>query len=400
MFRNREIAINSSSPATVGVLVTIAQALSFFLILSAFSLKYGVVFVGDFSYLNSILLVTSILFTCGFRSAYVLENDSFGHRTFYVLRCLGTCLLIIASFLIISTTRSDLLSIYWPLTVYRALEMLLDIQWARYQIDANLKAILLSQAGRYLLTAVVVVTLAWLNFEPMTAIWAYALSGVAIVFCYDLPRIRRALSNDTLPLTLIQCLRTCFPIGLNLTATSVQQNSVRIFLGYFAGSAALGLFSIAYQIFSMLNMAFVSGLNFYLKKDVDTKDRLDQVKVLYTIIAITSLVFLCGWWIAGKYFLITFFGEAYLSIFMPTMILLFGLVFRFLGYSHQWLLLKRGSYNRLAIHQMMIAILTTLLTALLVYSYRLDGAYMALIFSSISYFCYMLVLERNTVKVG
>jgi O-antigen/teichoic acid export membrane protein len=224
-------------------------------------------------------------------------------------------------------------------------------------------------------------------------LWCYAISGLLLVLVVDSLSIFRQLIKDNQQMQIWGCLKHCAPLSVSLTAMSIQNNGVRFFLGLWAGNAMLGLFAVAYQIFTMPSMIFMAALNFYLKKSVKTAVNNHTSLIKYCFIGVFTI--LIGWLLLGKTFINIFFGDAFLVIYIPCSFLIACLIFKFIGYVYQWNMMNLGEYKRIAKHQVLLSILITFSSAICVYLYGLIGSYVALALSAFFYYCYFFILAKN-----
>jgi O-antigen/teichoic acid export membrane protein len=382
-------------PGVVGTVVTLTQAISQFMVLATLSSFYGIETVGEFSYINSIVLVVYVALSFGLRNAYVLDSEKFGVKTFYIVRMIGLFSAFIICYLTVILTQPSLIIIFYPLVLYRVIELLFELQWAQQQIQANYYGILISQAGRYVISSICLIGLTILTGDIQLTLWGYALSGLVFLSIVNGKSIIDNIYNDSQKIQILACLRHCAPLSISLTAMSIQNNGVRFFLGLWAGNSVLGLFAIAYQIFTMPSMVFMAALNFYLKKSSKEKT-LDQYLILKLCIP-AVLMMLLAWYLLGNYFINLFFGAPFLVIFVPCIYLIASLIFKFLGYFYQWNLMNRGEYKMIAKHQVLVSILVTLSSAISVYYLDLVGGYIALVSSAFIYCFYFYFLNKKLV---
>ncbi|WP_016955313.1 hypothetical protein [Catenovulum agarivorans] len=390
------MGLKQAKPGLVGVGVTAIQSIFQFLVLSVLALSFGVEQVGAFSFINAILIVVFMLFSLGLRQGYVLEHNSFGYRTFYYLRLISLLIASLVSWLIVSLINPEYLMLFFPLCLYRLTELMSELQWAEYQTKHKFELIFYSQGGRYLVCSIVFIVLSFLFQDFSSAIWAYAISGCIYIVLLDGRNIYRKIQQDQQKLQLVACFNKFWPLSIGLTAMSFQNNGSRFFLGLFAGDYVLGLFSIAYQLFNMPYMAFMSAANFYLKKmPKNLAEKRFGLKKLYVISFIFTGVCLLLWALLGNFLIEIFFGEAFKVIYIPVVIVLTAALFRYLAYCHQWRMMSEGLYSNIAKHQVVLSIFITLISFYAIYVYGYHGAYSALVFSCFCYYGYFAYLDRH-----
>jgi O-antigen/teichoic acid export membrane protein len=388
-----------AKPAITGVAVTISQAVFQFLVLSVLAMQFGIESVGNFSFINAILIVVFMLFSLGLRQAYVLENTKYGYKTFYYLRILCLLLGALTSLIIILYIDANLVLLLVPLCIYRVTELLSELQWADYQANKKFNLILYSQAGRYTVTSLMFILLSYTTQDLYITLWGYALSGLLYVIMMDGKNIFINIKSDESPLNLLECFKEFAPLSLSLTSMSIQNNGVRFFLGIFGGEYLLGLFTIAYQLFNMPYMIFMAGLNFYLKKSSKSDQNKNiTLKNLYLVSFIFTAICVLGWYVFGDLITQLFFGNDYQVIVMPILILLVFTFFRYIAFCHQWRMMNNGKYNHIAKHQLILSIIISVTSFILVYFYQYNGAYFALGASCIMYYLYFFILDTNENK--
>jgi O-antigen/teichoic acid export membrane protein len=385
----------SIKPGVVGTAVTLTQAISQFLVLAVLSTFYGLETVGNFSYVNAILLVVFMLFSFNLRNAYVLDSEKFGISSFYVVRIIGLLCAFVICYFAVRLTKPHLMALFYPLVLYRVIELFFELQWAHLQIQTSYFRILISQAGRYVVSSFCLVTMIVMNVDIQLTLWVYALSGLLFLSILEGKSIIRNIAKNRVNLRVWPCLKHCAPLGISLTAMSIQNNGVRFFLGLWSGNTVLGLFAIAYQIFIMPSMIFMAALNFYLKKA--SKEHLINKGLLIKLCVATVSLLVLAWFLLGEFFIRLFFGEPFLAIFVPCTYLLSCLIFKFLGYVYQWNMMNLGEYRLIAKHQIIVSVLITLSSAISIYLFGLMGSYIALAFSALIYFIYFFYLDRNVL---
>jgi O-antigen/teichoic acid export membrane protein len=386
-------------PGITGIGVTVSQAVFQFLVLSVLALKFGIEVVGQFSFINAILIVVFMLFSFGLRQAFVLENKKYGYSSFYYLRVVS---LIIGSFIcfsIILLINKELIMLFFPLCLYRITELLSELQWADYQSKKQFNSILISQGGRYTLCSLIFILISFITNDIYFAMWGYALSGLFYVLITDGKNIFQNIKNDDKDIEVFKCFKEFYPLSISLTSMSIQNNGTRFFLGLFGGDYFLGLFSIAYQLFNMPYMIFMAAFNFYLKKTKTTELNTQvTLKHLYLISFIFTMVTAIFWLLFGGLIVDLFFGEDFQKIVMPVFFLLLFTLFRYMAYCHQWKMMNNGHYKRIAKHQVLLSILISISSFVLVYFYQYNGAYAALASSCLLYYTYFLLLAKNESK--
>ena len=192
-------------PALVGVSVTATQAVCQLAVVAITAKFLGVEQVGEFTLVNSILLLFTTAFSFGVREAYLIENDSFGFRTFGSLRLLGVGLCFLFSFVAVLAINTSLIVIFFPLAVFRLLTMYFDFQLASYQFEKQYRRILVSQIGRFGLSTVVFGVSVFVVKDFSLQLWFYALSVVFIHMVIDLPVHLRSWKKDTTSLNIKEC---------------------------------------------------------------------------------------------------------------------------------------------------------------------------------------------------
>jgi O-antigen/teichoic acid export membrane protein len=382
-------------PAITGVGVTVSQAVFQFLVLSVLALQFGIEVVGQFSFINAILIVVFMLFSFGLKQAYVLENQKYGYSTFFCLRLISLLIGFVICFFIILFINKELIMLFFPLCLYRTTELLSELQWADYQSKKQFNSILVSQGGRYTVCSLIFILISFITNDLYLAMWGYALSGAFYVFVTDGKNILQNIKNDDKNIEVIKCFKEFFPLSISLTSMSIQNNGTRFFLGLFGGEYFLGLFSIAYQLFNMPYMIFMAAFNFYLKKvkstEFNTQIKLKHLYVISLIFMATTAIF---WLLFGSLIVGLFFGDDFEKIVMPVFVLLLFTLFRYMAYCHQWQMMNNGHYKRIAKHQVLLSILISVTSFVFVYFYQYNGAYAALASSCFLYYIYFLLLAK------
>ena len=142
-------------PAIASLSVTFAQAFSQFVLLITIAKYFSTENVGEYSFVNAIILPITVFFSCGLRQAYVVNANDYGFKTFVNLRILGLISSFLLGSLVIALLNIELFYVYSMAFIVRSVIMFMELMVAVLQIQEKLLIISISQLIRYILTTLI-----------------------------------------------------------------------------------------------------------------------------------------------------------------------------------------------------------------------------------------------------
>ena len=202
------------SAGLAGGAVTAVQAVSQFLTLSILANFYSLSEVGQFSYVNAILVVIFMFFSFGLRNAYVLEYSEYGYRSFLVVRLVSLVFGSVLAYIAVSFS-SNYSVVFLPLLIYRLAELLFEVQWANYQINNRYTRVLITQGGRYLVSTIsLYLSSMYMGF--VDSLYVYALSGLLFLGVACGPDLIKCWINDRRKLNAVEVVRRFWVLSFEL----------------------------------------------------------------------------------------------------------------------------------------------------------------------------------------
>lgn len=378
-------------PAIASLLITFAQAFSQFIILITIAKYFTTENVGEYSFVNAIILPITVFFSCGLRQAYIVNADDYGFKTFISLRIFGLISSFLLGFLLIALLNIELFYIYTMAFIVRSVIMLMELMVAVYQLQNKLFRISISQLLRYVLTTFIFILASHFTDDFEASLLLYAFSNIIFLVLLEWQVFIRLWRTDDKNIELSNAVNEFFVLGLANFTNSIQSNSTRFLLGMLGSSYLLGLFSISYQIYNMSAMVFTSASNFYLKSKKH-KVGLSSAKNLnipFLICLLYSLMLGILWLLFGDFFIEVFLTKDYSVISDWIYILLSFLFVRNIGYVFNWKLIGEAKYKTIAKYNTASLIISILGNFLLVYYFQFSGANYALGLTSIVYLMFM-----------
>lgn len=384
-------------PAIAALLVTFAQAFSQFIILITIAKYFTTENVGEYSFVNAIILPITVFFSCGLRQAYIVNADDYGFKTFVSLRIVGLTASFLFGCLLIAFLNIELFYIYSMAFIVRSVIMIMELMVAVYQLKNKLFRISISQLIRYVLTTFIFIISSHFTNNFEVSLLFYAFSNIILLVLLEWQVFIRSWKTDDNSIELSNAVNEFFVLGLANFTNSIQSNSSRFLLGMLGSSYLLGLFSISYQIYNMSAMVFTSVSNFYLKSNKH-KAGLSWAKNLnipFLICLLYSLILGIGWLLFGEFFIEVFLTEDYSVISDWIYILLSFLFVRNIGYVFNWKLIGEAKYKIIAKYNTASLIITILGNSLLIYYFQFSGANYALGLTSIVYLMFMAYAYKS-----
>lgn len=229
-------------PAITSLLVTFSQAFSQFIILITIAKYFTTENVGEFSFVNSIILPITILFSCGLRQAYIVNSDDYGFKTFLLLKTAGLTASFLLGGMIVGIFNIELLYVYSMAFIVRSVHMFMELMVAIYQTQEKLVRISISQFFRYVLTTLAFVFSIHLFNDFNISIFIYAASNLLIFLLVEYKTIINMLNIDNHRINVLSAFKKFFILGVANFTNSIQSNSSRFLLGILGSSYLLGLF--------------------------------------------------------------------------------------------------------------------------------------------------------------
>jgi len=384
-------------PAIASLLVTFAQAFSQFVILITIAKYFTTENVGEYSFVNSIIIPITVMFSCGLRQAYVINSDDYGFRTFVNLRIIGLISSFILGGLLIALLNIELFYVYSMTFIVRSVIMFMELMVAVYQVQGKLFRISISQFIRYVLTTFIFIIASHFTREFDISLLIYAISNVLLLVLLECRVFHYFWKNDEQDIEFISAVKKFFALGVANFTNSIQSNSSRFLLGMLGSSYLLGLFSISYQIYNMSAMVFTSASNFYLKSNTN-KSGLSPAKssnIPFLICFTYSVVLGIGWFLLGDLLIELFLSADYSVISDWIYILLFFLFVRNVGYVFNWKLIGEAKYKLIAKYNTVSLIISIFGNFFLIYYFQFSGANYALGLTSIVYLMFMVYAFKS-----
>ncbi len=376
----------------LGAGVTIVQAVTQFLFMAIVARFYGMEFLGDINYINAIQIVLFMLFSLGLRNAMVIDYGKYNFKSFLYVRVVTSLAVFALAGAFISLTGGNL-GIYVYLFLFKFVEMLSEINWAKLQAKDDHQSIFVRQAGRWLIPFLVALLAAIYGVGFNEFIVFYFISGVFCFLFFELKSMVVSVVNSKGGVVFIPVVKSYYHLSLSLFFMSVQQNIIRVLVGVYFGSAILGVFSIVYQIYSMAYMVYMNSLNFVLVKRGSYSSSVLR-NILTSMVYVIALVVL--WNLIGEYLFILIFGEAFNISGEVVSLVIFSLSFRLAAYVLQHDLIQRGLFFDVFKYQFLLTVCSVLMSFVLIEFYGISGGYAAIPLGGVLY----LVLMVRAYSIG
>ncbi len=384
-------------PAIASLSVTFAQAFSQFVLLITIAKYFSTENVGEYSFVNAIILPITVFFSCGLRQAYVVNANDYGFKTFVNLRILGLISSFLLGSLVIALLNIELFYVYSMAFIVRSVIMFMELMVAVLQIQEKLLRISISQLIRYILTTLIFIVASHFTDDFEFSLFIFAISNVLLLVLLECRIFYRCWKNDVETIELLSAANKFFVLGIANFTNSIQSNSSRFLLGILGSSYLLGLFSISYQIYNMSALVFTSASNFYLKSNKRNPEVYStmHLKVPFLICFIYSLILGVGWFLFGDIFINVFLTKDYSVISDWIYILLFFLFIRNLGYVFNWKLIGDAKYKLIAKYNTASLIITIIGNFILIHHFQFSGANYSLGLTSIVYLVFMVYAFKS-----
>ena len=384
-------------PAIASLLVTFAQAVSQFIILITIAKYFTTENVGEYSFVNAIILPFTVFFSCGLRQAYVVNADDYGFKTFVNLRIIGLISSFLVGSLLIALLNIELFYVYSMAFIVRSVIMFMELMVAVYQIQEKLFRISISQLIRYILTTFIFIFSSHFTDDFEFSLFIFAISNVLFLVLLECRIFHQCWKNDNGKIELVSAVNKFFVLGVANFTNSIQSNSSRFLLGMLGSNYLLGIFSISYQIYNMSAMVFTSASNFYLKSNKRNPElsSAKHLNIPFLICFIYSLILGIGWFLFGEIFINVFLTRDYSVISDWIYILLVFLFMRNVGYVFNWKLIGAEKYKVIAKYITASLIISILGNFILIYYFQFSGANYALGLTSIVYLVFMVYAFKS-----
>jgi O-antigen/teichoic acid export membrane protein len=379
------------SPKIIGVSISISQALAQFLFMIILTRFYGVDSLGRVAYVNSIILIGFMLFSFGLRNVAVVDSEKYSIHQFYSLRILSSVVFLFVFILVVSLLGLDLEVALW-LFLYKILEALSEISWATLQGMRKFSQLGGRQLVRFVLPVLALLISAYVGVSMNVSLMIYFLVAA---FCFLIFEFRFFWLNGVLKFStsgVLLMAREYLSMSMSLFFMSIQQNSLRIIVGALLGDVALGVFSIVYQIYSVVYMIFMNAINFSLLKGRTGVKASNGIafSFFYVFVAVFS------WFLFGYDLLSYLFGDVDFGDEFVIGIILFLLIFRLVAYVLQSAMVQGGYFLEVMKVQFFIAVISIFIGYFCVLYYDLIGAYIALVMSGFVYLFVVLFFLKNS----
>jgi O-antigen/teichoic acid export membrane protein len=370
-------------PRFLGGGVTLVQAIMQFMLLSSIALNFDVSSLGEFNFINAIILPSFMFFSFGFRNLLVVNYGVFSFGSTYFFRLVVFFLLYILLSVLVYFLNLDFY-LFSLLFLFKFFEMMSELNWVVLQAEGKHPKLFFYQVSRWIFCTGVFILFSFLGHDMHETALYYLLSAVFVYFFLELPQTAKNWSFSGVNFFLggkeiFQYLK----FSSSLFLSSMQQNGIRILVGLILGNVVLGVFSVAYQLYNMSFMIYMNSINFLLKKD---GRGLLKENFKFSVFVFILLVAL--WYLFGNWFLGVFFGVGFLDIY-PLMFYLFvSLFFRMIAYNYQFSLMQGGNVNLIFNLNLIVTLFSLLGSYFLMY---IDFSYAAYLSVSLSALVYFLV---------
>ncbi|OJF67700.1 hypothetical protein BK026_02250 [Alteromonas sp. V450] len=381
----------------VSLSLTAIQSAIQFLTIVVIAKYFTAELLGVYTFINTLLLVTGIVCSFGMRQSYLLNKDTYRLKTYLYARLLLSFPYCAFALIYYCFVFDSVTLLYVSIFFYRLVTFFTEILWSHFISCHSYKKLMLSQGVKSTLCFLVFLYSAHSGMSIERCFFYQVLTVAFLFVIFDSKVMYLSIAGTHSKLSEVKaCIINSAPYFVGQSSIAFQNNSPRLILGFLSSSTALGLFSVAHQLYNVIFFAFSSMLNFYLKKRVGRKSILLPTFIVFLFCLALNIV----WWLFGREFLKMFLSEEYLVIFYPTQFIFGFLFFKLCGYLIYWRMLSQGFIFKVVSHQVILAACTSLIAVIFIYVIPKSGVYFSIVVSFVFYFFYMLFLDRkiNTQK--
>ncbi len=351
--------------------------------------------VGQFSLCLALTAPILMLFNMQLRAVQATDiKEQYSFQEYFGLRIITSCLafvaLVVTSGFIGYSKKTIVLIIVFM--VAKVFESLSDIVFGLLQKNEVLKISAISQIIKGTASLIILTLLLYTTNDLQFSMVGLALTWIGVFFWYDLKKAK--FYSKTRPiinlLKMKQLMTISLPLGITLMLFSLSTNMPRYFIERSYGEEILGYFSaLSYIVVagSTVVSAIGQATNPRLAKYYVEGNHREFKKLMLKIVSIGVMLGLLGVIFSiffGKWFLSFFYSSDYanyIDVFKLLMLMgMIDFIANFLGYG----LTATKKFKSQQTISMVCALITLILSIILIKDYSLIGAVYTLIISSLT----------------
>ncbi len=238
-------------PLSFFLLASLLQSFFYWFLSVIISKTTGLGFLGDFSFVLSLLTPLTILGSLQLKNYYLTKTNGETWSKVVRLRLLFPATLYLLFLMVMWISGQDLFHLILPLTLIKASELWSELCQMRWQKVGNLHKVSTSLSFRYIVLSVICLT-SYFQFIHFSLFWMLALVSLVIAFVDFIASPFSLRANDLQGIN--QTFKTPLALSLSAVFTSCLVNVPRYILRINHTDQTLGLFTALFYFYVIPSM--------------------------------------------------------------------------------------------------------------------------------------------------